>query len=83
MLFIPVMQSWIFGITTPVFRVTRSFRNHSNMLICSSKIIIIINVEKYLLNIFVEAAVIIFSQVFLMRSSNEQHLFQKVSFATL
>ncbi len=39
-------QSWIFSIITPVFRVTWSFRNHSNMLICSSiNICIIINVE--------------------------------------
>jgi len=27
------MQSWIFSIITPVFRVTWSFRNHFNMLI--------------------------------------------------
>jgi len=27
-------QSWIFSIITPVFSVTWSFRNHSNMLIC-------------------------------------------------
>ncbi len=33
MQFIPVMQSWIFSIITPVFSVTRSFTNHSNMLI--------------------------------------------------
>ncbi len=28
---------WIFSIITPVFRVTWSFRNHSNILICFSK----------------------------------------------
>jgi len=28
---------WIFSIITPVFSVTRSFRNHYNMLICCSK----------------------------------------------
>jgi len=28
-----VMQSWIFSIISPVFSVTWSFRNHSNMLI--------------------------------------------------
>ncbi len=28
-----VMQSWIFSIITPIFSVTWSFRNHSNMLI--------------------------------------------------
>ncbi len=39
--FIPVMQSWISGIITPVFSVTWSFRNHSNMMICCSIIIII------------------------------------------
>ncbi len=32
-------QSWIFIIITPVFSVTWSFRNHSNMLILSSVII--------------------------------------------
>jgi len=31
---IPVMQSWIFSITTPV---TWSFRNHSNMPIYCSR----------------------------------------------
>jgi len=29
------MRSWIFSIITPVFSVTWSFRNHSNMLIWS------------------------------------------------
>ncbi len=33
MSFIPVMQSWIFNIITPVFSVTRSLRTHSNILI--------------------------------------------------
>jgi len=33
MLFIPVMQSWIFCIIPPVFSVTWPFRNHCNMLI--------------------------------------------------
>jgi len=36
-LFIPVMWSWISSIITPVFSVTWSFRNHSNMLICCSR----------------------------------------------
>ncbi len=36
-------QSWIFSIITPVFSVTWSFRNHSNMLIWCS--FLIINVE--------------------------------------
>ncbi len=31
------MRSWIFSIITPVFRVTWSFRNNYNMLICCSK----------------------------------------------
>ncbi len=31
------MQSWIFSIITPVFSVTRFFRNHTNMLICCSR----------------------------------------------
>ncbi len=30
-------QSWIFSIITPVFSVTWSFRNHSNMLICAQE----------------------------------------------
>jgi len=30
-------QSWIFSIITPAFSVTRSFRNHSNMMICCSR----------------------------------------------
>ncbi len=43
MWFIPVMQSWIFCIITPVFSVTWSCRNHCNMLIyCSRNICIII-----------------------------------------
>jgi len=37
MSFIPVIQSWIFSIITPGFSVTWSFRNHSNMMICCSK----------------------------------------------
>ncbi len=32
-----MIQSWIFSIIAPVFSITRSFRNHSNMLICYSK----------------------------------------------
>ncbi len=36
-IFIPVMKSWIFSIITPVFSVTWSFRNHTNMLICCSR----------------------------------------------
>jgi len=31
------MQSWVFSIITPVFSVTWSFRNHSDMLIFYSK----------------------------------------------
>jgi len=30
-------QSWFFSIITPVFSVTWSFRNHSNMMICCSR----------------------------------------------
>ncbi len=30
------MRSWIFSIISPVFKVTWSFRNHSDMLICCS-----------------------------------------------
>ncbi len=45
MQFNPVWQSWIFNIITPVFSVTWSFRNHSNMSIWSSKKCLIINVE--------------------------------------
>jgi len=33
MYFIPVIQSWIFSAITPVFSVTWSYRNPSNMLI--------------------------------------------------
>jgi len=32
------MQIWIFSIITSVFSVTWSFRNHSNMLICSRNV---------------------------------------------
>ncbi len=46
MQFIPLMQSYIFSIITPVFSVTWSFRNHSNMLIWCSKTFIIIHVGK-------------------------------------
>ncbi len=43
---IPVMQSWIFSIITPVVSVIWSFRNYSNMLICCSrKFLIITNFE--------------------------------------
>ncbi len=44
MLFIPVMQSWIFSIITPVFSVTLSFRNNTDILVCCS-FLIIINTE--------------------------------------
>ncbi len=37
-----MMQIWIFSIITPVFSITWSFRNHSNMLICCS-----INISYY------------------------------------
>jgi len=30
-------QNWIFSIITPVFSVTWSFRNHSDMWICCSR----------------------------------------------
>jgi len=40
----------IVSIITPVFSVTRSFRNHSNMMISCSTFMIIISVE----NSFVE-----------------------------
>ncbi len=50
------MPSWIFSIITPVFSVTWSFRNHSDMLICCSRNMIpdslIINVlMSYLINL--------------------------------
>ncbi len=35
----PLCQSWIFTATTPVFSVTRSFRNYYNMLIWCSRTI--------------------------------------------
>ncbi len=37
MSFIPLMQSWIFTIISPVFSVTWSFRNHSHIMICCSR----------------------------------------------
>ncbi len=43
-------QSWIFSIITPVFSVTWSFRNHSNMLICCLRNIMCC----LMLNIFLE-----------------------------
>ncbi len=53
-------QSWIFSIITPVFRVTWSFRKHSNMLICTFAALqiflinVLINIKTIvLLNIFV------------------------------
>ncbi len=56
------MHRWIFCIVSPVFSVTQTFLNHSNMLICCSRniyfiIIIIIIMLKtvVLLNIYVEA----------------------------
>jgi len=63
---IPVMQSWISTIITPVFSVTWSFRNHSNMLICCSR-----NISYYyqcwkqflMLNIFVETVILYHSDV--------------------
>jgi len=40
------MQIWIFSTITPVFSLTWSFRNHSNMLTCCSRNIwLLINVE--------------------------------------
>ncbi len=46
------MQRWIFSIITPVFSVTWSFRNHSNMLIWCSRNIWLIFKSVMLLNIF-------------------------------
>ncbi len=50
------MQSCIFSIITPVFSVTRSFRNHSNML---KKHFLVLSLLKtfVLLNIFVETII--------------------------
>ncbi len=42
MLFISVMQSWIFSIITPVFSATLSFRNNSDILVCCSFLLITI-----------------------------------------
>ncbi len=45
MSFIPVMQSWIFSIITPVFIVTWFFRNHLCRFDAQEIFLIIINVE--------------------------------------
>jgi len=52
--FIPVMQHWIFSITTPVFSVTWSCRNHSKLLICCSRNISYYYQYRTLCNNFVE-----------------------------
>ncbi len=52
-----MMQIWIFSIITPVFRVTWSFRNNSNLLICCLKNVSIILETIVLPNIFVETVI--------------------------
>ncbi len=61
--FFHVMQSRIFSIITPVFRVTWSFWNHTNMLISCWRHIVLLSMLKtvMLLNIFVKT--FIYSQV--------------------
>ncbi len=78
------MQRCIFSIIPPVFSVTRSFKNHNNMLICSDIInyywcsIIIINGSYYnscwkrKLNIFMES----FSWFFDEQRCKKQHFFK-------
>ncbi len=60
LLFIPVKQSWIFSIITPVFSVTWSFRNHSNML---KKHFLLLSMRKtvVLIHIYVEIVMLFFS----------------------
>ncbi len=70
---------WMFSIITPVFSVTWSFRNHSNMLICCS-IYISYNYQcwkQLCCFIFFVETVIHFLRVFwYIESSKEQHLFE-------
>ncbi len=89
-------QSWIFSFITPVFSVTWSFRNHSNMLICCSSCInyywySIINSGSYyyqcwkhilLLNIFVETMIYYFVQDLIIWWI-EQHLFEILIFCNI
>jgi len=50
-------QSWIFCIISPVFSVTWSFRNQSNMMICCSRNIYYYQCWKLLSHIFVETMI--------------------------
>jgi len=62
-----VMQSWIFSIITPVFRVTWSFRNHSSVLMwCSKKLFLLLSMLETLvvLHIYVKTINNIFSPGF-------------------
>ncbi len=64
------MQSWIFSIITPVFRVTWSFRNHSNIkLWCSRNIyyycLIIIFFDTFLYcNFFINLIIVFLAEYF-------------------
>ncbi len=74
------MRSCIFSIITPVFSVTWSFRNHSNMLICCSR-----NISDYYqcwkqLCCFIfwwkPKCILFFRILWWIESSKEQHLFE-------
>ncbi len=77
MQFIPLMQIWIFCIITPVFSVTWSFRNYSNMLICCSlNFFVLLSMLKtvLLLYIFVEI-VLYFLQDSMMNRKSKRTVF--------
>jgi len=68
---------WIFSIITPVFSVTWSFRNHSNMRIwCSRNISYYYQCWKQLLNTFVKIVVFFWGFFWWIETWKEQHLFE-------
>ncbi len=75
-LIIPVMQSWIFSIITPDFSVTRSFRNHSNMLIwllMLKSIVLLV-----LLHLFQDSLIILFKIFYVINVFNIASLLNKI-----
>ncbi len=76
-----VMQNWIFSIVTPVFSVSRFFRNHSNCWICCWR-----NISYYYqcwkqmccLIFLWEPWYMLFKICWWIESLKEQHLFENV-----
>ncbi len=77
--FIPVMQSWIFSIITPVFSVTWSFRKsfeYADLLLKKHFWLLSVLKTVVLLHILVGAVIFFCRILWWIESSKEQHLFE-------